>query len=426
MKFFRALLLVAAFFPLFAKAQTNFKPGYVVTLKGDTVKGSVDYKEWNKTPIEIRFKPDNSNTVTNYAPANVLAFGVTNNVHYRSFLVPISKSEETFSRLSNGVDTTFATENAFLKIITQGKNVTLYTYNDNKLILFVGPGIATPTPLTRYIYINDDNKEVNVDIYKQQLEKLATTYQPANTRLKRDVAASGYFLNDIKKYILVINDLTEEKNVAAPASAGESGHRFFIGAGVNISAVDYTFGLTVFPKQVYKANVTSIFPQINIGYDQIFNKNIGKWLLRTELSFTGSKVDMTLDKHETDDFIKTLKYDQYLLSLSPQIIFNVYNTNKFKLFLDGGATVNLNKISNKHYLLTLYNSYNKAEFIKGELQFPETESLFFSLIGKVGMVINNRIEIYAGAAPNVLLTKGNSDLKVTSYKAGINFLFGKK
>ena len=32
-------------------AQKNFIEGYIITLKKDTVKGTIDYREWNLNPI---------------------------------------------------------------------------------------------------------------------------------------------------------------------------------------------------------------------------------------------------------------------------------------------------------------------------------------------------------------------------------------
>jgi len=48
-----ALLILA---PLFSKAQSNYKPGFIVSLKGDTTYGFINYREWKLTPNQIDFK----------------------------------------------------------------------------------------------------------------------------------------------------------------------------------------------------------------------------------------------------------------------------------------------------------------------------------------------------------------------------------
>ena len=42
--------------PLLSIAQANYKSGYVVTLKGDTLRGYINYKEWGRNPKDIDFK----------------------------------------------------------------------------------------------------------------------------------------------------------------------------------------------------------------------------------------------------------------------------------------------------------------------------------------------------------------------------------
>ncbi|MDB5026006.1 MAG: hypothetical protein JWP78_3761 [Mucilaginibacter sp.] len=45
-KIFKTLLTVVLL-PALSYAQSNYKPGYVITLKGDTLPGFIDYREWN-------------------------------------------------------------------------------------------------------------------------------------------------------------------------------------------------------------------------------------------------------------------------------------------------------------------------------------------------------------------------------------------
>jgi len=36
---------------IFFKAQTNFKPGYVITINGQTIRGFINEKEWGANPV---------------------------------------------------------------------------------------------------------------------------------------------------------------------------------------------------------------------------------------------------------------------------------------------------------------------------------------------------------------------------------------
>lgn len=50
------LVLVLVAFPGIIFAQINFKPGYVLTLQGDTIKGFIDYREWMSSSEYINLK----------------------------------------------------------------------------------------------------------------------------------------------------------------------------------------------------------------------------------------------------------------------------------------------------------------------------------------------------------------------------------
>ena len=46
----RIYMLIAVLLPLLSIAQSNYKPGYVVDIKGDALHGYLDQKEWGHNP----------------------------------------------------------------------------------------------------------------------------------------------------------------------------------------------------------------------------------------------------------------------------------------------------------------------------------------------------------------------------------------
>src|SRR5579863_3363614 len=100
------LVLCILLFPVWASAQSNYKAGYIVDLKGDTVKGLIDYREWDKNPVEVRFKTKADNTEPEkISPTSVLAFGVTGLEYYESYNLRISRGQTDVAKLSIDVDT---------------------------------------------------------------------------------------------------------------------------------------------------------------------------------------------------------------------------------------------------------------------------------------------------------------------------------
>jgi hypothetical protein len=90
MKYFYKLLFAAFLMPVISIAQSNYKPGYVVTLKGDTLTGLIDYREWNNNPKNIRFKNSHDNVPVNYSTGDSHAFAVTGREYFERFVLPVS------------------------------------------------------------------------------------------------------------------------------------------------------------------------------------------------------------------------------------------------------------------------------------------------------------------------------------------------
>ena len=66
-------------------AQNNYQPGFVVENNGDTVKGSIDYKRWDRSPTKITFKSVTQSKV--YAPLDIKVFY---RLQMKFTLVPLS------------------------------------------------------------------------------------------------------------------------------------------------------------------------------------------------------------------------------------------------------------------------------------------------------------------------------------------------
>src|SRR5882757_9745214 len=116
MKNFYKALLAVFFLPLMAFSQSNYKPGYVVTLKGDTLHGFIDYREWNLTPTAINFKTAiTDNKARKLTPEEINSFNINGLEAYERYTGTISMDATDERRINNGRDTSFRTETVFFK-----------------------------------------------------------------------------------------------------------------------------------------------------------------------------------------------------------------------------------------------------------------------------------------------------------------------
>ena len=130
MKPFHALLYLVLLLPLGVSAQSNYKPGYVIDLKGDTIKGYIDYQEWDRSPDTIKFKKTLAGGRSLYGANDIKYFDVDGVDQYKSFTVLISNAEVDPNKLEYAKDTTFRTGTVFLRVLQQGSKVAMYSYKD--------------------------------------------------------------------------------------------------------------------------------------------------------------------------------------------------------------------------------------------------------------------------------------------------------
>jgi hypothetical protein len=137
MKSFYKALLVLSFLPLITFAQSNYKPGYVVTLKGDTLRGFIDYREWNTNPTSINFKAAIADIKSRtFTPEDVSFFDINGMETYRRYAGPISMDATDKDHLSASLDTSFRQETVFFRVLQKGNNLALYS-----VLCRGGPGL---------------------------------------------------------------------------------------------------------------------------------------------------------------------------------------------------------------------------------------------------------------------------------------------
>jgi hypothetical protein len=117
--------------PLLLRAQSNFKIGYYVDKSLDTVKGYIDYREWDKNPNEIRFKKvlaDKSSI--SLSPDYIQSFSVIGLESYISLPTKISLDPVDLSSVGRK-DTSFDKRSVFLKVLITGPKYNLLQFTDN-------------------------------------------------------------------------------------------------------------------------------------------------------------------------------------------------------------------------------------------------------------------------------------------------------
>ncbi|MFD0751460.1 hypothetical protein ACFQZS_15015 [Mucilaginibacter calamicampi] len=433
MKYLFFFLLLAAITPFQSNAQRNFKPGYIVTLEGDTTKGFIDYKEWNQNPRDITFKTTEQAASQQYSPNKIKAFGVYQLDSYQRYNGPITKGAVDLADLSSGIDSSYVTDTVFLRVVSGGKNVTLYSYRDKiKTRFFIADGKLPPAELRRYVYLDNTqaNKIREFNFYTQQLLALAIKYAPNNAVLTASINSASYRAQYLEAVILQLNGNTNNYKFKNEDGGGNS--QFFIGIGASLANASF-FGVekTNYLENIFtaKTRLQSVVPIIAGGMDFYINKNVKKLFFRAELNLTMYKGHATYKSSYMDyinkvDREEELTFNQTAVAFNPQFVYNLYNANSFKFFVAGGLQLTFSLFNNTHY-------YGQ-NFLNGKPESKTDYPVFYrtmttNVTAKTGVTLANKFDIYLGyCAPVTITDYPNYGIDMSVYRLGINYLISKK
>jgi hypothetical protein len=143
------LLFLILLAPFFSAAQDNYQPGVVVNLQGDTLRGLINYSEWDNNPSSISFKPDQKSGPLKFTANDIKYFSVDvgHLAAYIKYIGPILTDNTDINHLSVGRDSSFREDTVFLKILQQGKNCCFSPIRIIRKQDFLPHGIFQKNPL---------------------------------------------------------------------------------------------------------------------------------------------------------------------------------------------------------------------------------------------------------------------------------------
>jgi len=204
---------------------------------------------------------------------------------------------------------------------------------------------------------------------------------------------------------------------------------FFVGAGINSSTIDYSGSDHLQNAKAY----TSVSPQINLGTDIYFDKYSQALVFRMELGFDpGNKAllqtayndGVTYSLNPTS-YTEEFKFTQNIASFSPQLIWNIYNADMLKIYVDAGLSINYAMYSNKQFSQTTI--YQSGDQYTVQQAFPQMHSIIFNVPIKAGVTVAHTISVFAAYIPKTALNQDAGEAYNQSlYQAGVDYFFGKK
>ena len=408
--------------PFLTFAQSGYKPGYVVTNQGDTLKGHIEHKERNINPSKFNFKPSAGGQAQEYALDDALAYGIDDVEAYERHLVSISQGKEQLSELSVGIDTTSKTDMVFLKVLQKGKNMSLYAFQDliKKRFYILPYDKTTPEELIRSKYLSRANNSTAMvdNKYLRQFSLIESNlYTTTNPHQFKDLR---YLESDLLKFVSTMNG-QEVK------SAGSS-VRLFVGAALNMSKANYIAEHPLAGKSA--RSKTSYLPMVKVGVDLFANPATKKLVYRLELGLLSSNYDISNEIREQTTVGTTLNtyshtFNELTAQLTPQIIYNLYHTDRLAYYVSGGVSLNFSGYS-KSVVKNVFVNTSGVESVRMGEEPVKFEKFYISPRLSTGFVLNHKWELAASYVFKSGITNyAYYNIEVQRINVGVNFLFGK-
>lgn len=412
------LLPLLLFVSFLSFGQSNFQSGYVITNSHDTLKGYIDYKEWSINPSSIAFRSTPGEGTQTFTIGDCRAFSINSRESYQRFAVDMSMSEVDVARLSIGMNLAKIRDTVFLRGLQAGTNVTLFSYKDPLKTRFyvLEKGGAEPYELIRQLYYRQreaQNTVMTNNEYIRQLLILLRKFNKATKSNERKLSGLQYYQNDLLKIVSIINDQDFAKSKVSPV-------RLFAGAGIHLSRAGYS-GADDLANSDARSR-TYLGPSISAGIDLLKNPSIGKFLLRTELTFLMSENEVSTTTKSESSARLSHSFKQMSLILTPQLIYNIYNTDAMKFFAGAGVGMNFSKYSDN--ITKRYNSrFDEEKIYEDDVHLKKFN---FSLQGKLGVVLKKRFEFSAGyVVPSAISDYNSFSVHIQRTTFGVYYLFGK-
>jgi hypothetical protein len=342
-------LVYGLFLSTFSYAQKNYLPGKIITTQNDTIAGYIDYRNWEKNPVEIRFKKEESSSEVIYSPLQISRFEV-NNEAYIGAIVESEISPSKINLLQRGSTPVIRMDTVFLQVLIEGP-VSLYHYkndaeNDN---FYIQENSAFELLIYKKYLLGEEGKTLMNENKKYigqltlYLGNCPTIQSKINTTIYNERSLLNLFETYYKCIGIESNHQQRPQNTRVEAGA-------LTGITLNTLKLEGQGNI-----HLLNADYTSS-PSLTIGLfvDIVFTKNLGRWSVNNELNFlshtiTGkSTVQTDPNQYSEGDITLDLSY----LKLSNMLRYRLYSKEGISVYANFGVSNGFMIAENKNQQIT--------------------------------------------------------------------------
>ena len=362
-KFVERIILIIFGIVLFQTSfsQENYLPGYIIKLNGDTLRGFIDYRYWERNPDKISFQEKQISNKVNYNPMDIKGFCVLDEI-YESAIIKTEISPNNTKELKQyDEELKFEVDTTFLQTMIQGvKNLYFYKNKYGKEQFYIRQDSSFELLIyKRYLtqvknhldprfseHVINENKRYlgQLLLYFQDCPTIQTKLRDTEYKKKSMENLFQYYYNCTKSEIK-FQKKTEKTSIEIGILAGIS--------STSLKFKGETKGYLVNAGYNQSVNLSAgLFADVSLSRHQ------GKWSIYNELIFTSYKVN--------GRFVNYLDEEKY----------TIYNTTIELSYLK------MNNMMRFKYPIGNISVYANAGISNGfainVTNFRKTESRFYS------------------------------------------------
>lgn len=322
-----------------AWGQGTYRPGYVVKLNGDTIRGELQVRGAIRSAQLCRFRATATATATDYQPTQLRAYGLDEMAAYQAQFVPRRGSE-----VGNVL---------FVRALVLGRaNLYVYQSKEDEARYYLGMGTDSLQELRQYRV----QKTVDNQVYDEE----QSPFRMVLSKAFRDCPSVQYLLpqlplanNDLTKLVTRYNECLGG-SATTQARMPRQRTRLGVGlaGGLDATKVNFSSVLT----RVRDGSFTAISPMGGFFVDltsPAFNRNLALRLdvLYEKIHYADTYVARNVSTVEER---AQTSFDVSYLKLPLQVRYH-FNTGRFRPFLQAGGGLNF-LLAHEAKLQTEYTS----------------------------------------------------------------------
>lgn len=356
----RALVFAVMLISNNSYSQSNFQAGYIIDIHKDTIKGFVDYRNWDKSPMAIVFKtlPDSEKKV--YTPADIESFSVAGESYIRAIVTvddsPFRENELTVTQIPQ-----YRTDTVFLQILINGAKSLFYLKDQNlKVHFFIyQKGVYETLVFIKYLQNVDGGGAVKTnEKFKGQL----TLYFQDCPSIQKKINYAGYSKDDLISLFKEYYKCTQNTIVyQSPSEKVKSDFGIF--AGLSLTNLKFT-GTNDFNSIIYAGYPLSYNFTAGGFFNIVLPRTRERWSINNELMFSSFNVSGYYRDTPNPD-IYTESYSslgRYYITLNNFLRYK-YPIKKMFVFLEGGISNGI-AVSETNNMEEVSHIYSATYFIE--------------------------------------------------------------